>query len=38
MKQLIKKLKMKKLYKKGYESFTITINGKIQFIHFWKGV
>lgn len=35
---LIKKLMIKNLKRKGYESFTITIDGKVEYIHFWKGV
>ena len=38
MKKLIQKLMIKNLQKKGYESFTITIDGKVQYIHFWKMV
>ena len=29
---------IKNLKRKGYESFTITIDGKVEYIHFWKGV
>ena len=34
---LIKKLMIKNLKRKGYESFTITIDGKVEFIHFYKN-
>lgn len=35
---LIKKLMIKNLKRKGYESFTITIDGKVSYIYFYKGV
>ena len=38
MKDLINKIKIKNLERKGYESFTITIDGKVEYIHFWRGV
>lgn len=38
MKQLINKIRIKNLKRKGYESFTITIDGKVEYIHFYKGV
>ena len=38
MENLIKKLMIKNLKKKGYESYTITIDGKVEYIHFYKGV
>lgn len=36
MKKLFRDLKMKKLIKSGYEYFTITENGKVTAIHFYK--
>ena len=36
MKKLLKNLKIKKLIKKGYESFTITENGKVTATVFYK--
>ena len=38
MKNLINKIRMNNLKRKGYESFTITIDGKVKYIYFWKGV
>lgn len=37
MKNLLKKLKIKKLLNSGYDYFTITENGKVTAIHFYKG-
>ena len=37
MKEFIKKLKINNLKKKGYDYYTITIDGKVEFIHFYKG-
>lgn len=37
MKKLLKKLKIKKLLNSGYEYFTITENGKVTAIHFYRG-
>lgn len=36
MKKFLKELQMKKLIAQGYEYFTITENGKITAIHFYK--
>jgi hypothetical protein len=36
MKKFIKKLMIKNLKRKGYESFTITENGVVTAIHFYK--
>jgi hypothetical protein len=38
MRNLINKIRIKNLKRKGYESFTITIDGKVEYIHFYKGV
>ena len=38
MKKLINKLIIKSYKMRGYESFTITIDGKVKFIHFYKNV
>lgn len=38
MRNLINKIRIKNLERKGYESFTITIDGKVEYIHFYKGV
>ena len=38
MKALINKIRIRNLKRKGYESFTITIDGKVEYIHFYKGV
>jgi hypothetical protein len=38
MKKIINNLIIRNLKRKGYESFTITIDGKVEYIHFWKGV
>ena len=38
MKKILLKMKMKKLIKKGYEYYTITENGRITSIQFYKGV
>lgn len=38
MKKLINKLRIRNLERKGYESFTITIDGKVEYIHFYIGV
>ena len=37
MKKLLRNLKIKKLLNSGYEYFTITENGKVVAIHFYKG-
>ena len=36
MKKILNKLKAKRLIKKGYETLTITIDGKIEYIGFYK--
>lgn len=36
--KLIKKLMISNLKRKGYESFTITENGVVTAIHFYKGI
>lgn len=36
MKNLLRKLKIKNLLKKGYESYTITINGKLTNMIFYN--
>lgn len=36
MKKLLLKLKINKLKKKGYESYTITINGNVEQMIFYK--
>ena len=38
MKKLINKIMINSLKRKGYESFTITIDGKIEYIHFYKNI
>lgn len=38
MKEFINKIRINNLKRKGYESFTITIDGKVEYIHFYKGV
>ena len=38
MKKLINKLMIKSYKMRGYESFTITIDGKVKFIHFYKNI
>ena len=38
MSKLFKKLKMRRLQREGYDSFTITIDGKVQYIYFYKEV
>ena len=38
MRKIINNLKMRNLKKKGYDSFTITIDGKVQYIYFYKEV
>ena len=38
MRNLINKIRIRNLKRKGYESFTITIDGKVKFIHFYKNI
>jgi hypothetical protein len=38
MKQLINKIRINNLKRKGYQSYTITIDGKVEYIHFYKEV
>lgn len=38
MKNLFKKLQIKNLIRRGYEYYTITENGIVTAIHFYKGV
>ena len=38
MKDLINKMRINRLKKKGYEYFTITVDGVVTAIHFYKGV
>lgn len=38
MKKLINKIRIRNLERKGYEHFTITIDGKVEYIHFYRGV
>lgn len=38
MRKLINKIIIKNLERKGYEHFTITIDGKVEYIHFYRGV
>lgn len=38
MMKILKERKIKKLIAQGYEYFTITENGKVTAIHFYKGV
>lgn len=36
MKKILNKLKARRLIKKGYETLTITIDGKVEYIGFYK--
>ncbi len=38
MKKILNNLRIKNLKRKGYESYTITIDGKVEYIHFYKGI
>lgn len=37
MKEFIKNIRIKNLIRKGYEYFTITENGVVTAIHFYRG-
>lgn len=38
MRKILNNLKMRRLKRNGYDSFTITIDGKVQYIYFYKEV